>query len=859
MRTAGKLIGRIFIGALILLVVAAAGGFYYFKSHLPNNVAPKSFPQIDGEIQVEGLDGRVDIYRDAMGIPHIYATTSHDLYFAQGYVHAQDRFWQMDTWRHIGSGELSKMFGAGQVETDAFIRTLGWRKIAEAEWEALPPNLRAILQAYTDGVNAYLKDHSGTALSLEYAILGLLSPEYEIEAWTPIHSLTWGKAMAWDLRGNMNAEIERAVLLKTLTPEQIQQLFPAYPQDHPVIVESMPVDAQAWHAPTSAEVTSFDFSKLPLDSASYNASLLDPILGPWSSGIGSNSWVVSGDLTDTGKPYLANDPHLGIQMPSIWYQMGLHCVEKTDACPLNVAGFTFAGVPGVVIGHNDRIAWGFTNTGPDVMDLYIERVNPDNPNQYEVNSAWVDFETYEETIEVVGGEAVTITVKSTRHGPVISDAYLPLKDQGAPDDEEFEAFKDRAGIELPEQYVISLAWTALTPSTPFEAIWGFNKAQNWDEFREAARAFHVPAQNLVYADVDGNIGYQMPGDIPIRRNGDGTLPVPGWTDEYDWIGYIPFEELPYSFNPTEGYIVTANNRCQPWDYPYLITKDWDYGFRADRIVGMIESASGRIDIPYIQQMHGDTYDANAELLVPILLQRDFKFSKPNEAIAVDTLRGWDYQARVDSAPAAVFNAFWRHLLQNTFNDDLPERYSVDGGSRWTEVMRTMINNPDDPFWDDTSTSEIVEGMDDIMRASFEEAVAELETLLGKDPLTWQWGDLHTATFRNGTLGEAGIFLIEDLFNRGPFPAGGGDSIVNATGWSVRDGYEIDWLPSMRMIVDFSDLNNSLTVHTTGQSGHAYHPHYDDMAPLWAGIQYYPMWWDRASIVNDSEGHLILMP
>lgn len=859
MKKAGKLIGRIIIGALILLVVAAAGGFYYFKNHLPKAVAPTSFPQVDGELQLEGLEGRVDIYRDSMGIPHIYASTTHDLYFAQGYVHAQDRFWQMDTWRHIGSGELSKMFGAGQVETDAFIRTLGWRKVAEAEWQALTPDLRAILQAYTDGVNAYLKDRGGTALSLEYAILGLLSPEYEIEAWTPIHSLTWGKAMAWDLRGNMGAEIERAVLLNTLTPEQLRQLFPAYPQDHPVIVEAMPMGTQGLNATAYVEIPPVDFSKLPLDAIAHNASLLDPVLGPWSSGIGSNSWAVSGNLTDSGMPYLANDPHLGIQMPSIWYQMSLRCVEKTEACPLDVTGFTFAGVPGVVIGHNDRIAWGFTNTGPDVMDLYIERVNPENPNQYEVNGEWVEFETREEIIEVVGGEAVAITVKSTRHGPVISEIYGPLMDAGDPEDEEFEAFKDRAGIELPEQYVIALAWTALTPSTPFEAIWGFNKAQNWEEFREAARAFHVPAQNLLYADVDGNIGYQMPGDIPLRRNGDGTLPVPGWTDEYDWVGYIPFEELPYAFNPPEGYIVTANNRCQPWDYPHLITKDWDYGFRANRIVNMIENPPGKIDMAYIRQMHSDAYDANAELLVPILLQRDFKFSKPNETTAFDMLREWDYQARVDSAPAAVFNAFWRHLLQNTFNDELPERYAVDGGSRWTEVMGSLTQNPGDPFWDDKSTEGAVESMDDIMMMSFEEAVAELERLLGKDPAAWRWGDLHTATFRNGTLGEAGVSLIEDLFNRGPFPTGGGDSIVNATGWSVRDGYAIDWLPSMRMIVDLGDLDNSLTVHTTGQSGHAYHPHYIDMAPIWANGQYYPMWWERDSIANDSKGHLILTP
>lgn len=860
MKKAGKYLGRFLIGVLILALVAVSTGLFYFKSYLPNTVAKKSFPQIDGEIQLTGLNAPVDIYRDAMGIPHIYATTAHDLFFAQGYVHAQDRFWQMDSWRHIGSGELSKMFGSAQVETDAFLRTLGWRKIAEAEWENLDPESRSILQAYTDGVNAYLKDHKDTALSLEYAILGLLSPAYEIEAWTPIHSLTWGKAMAWDLRGNMGEEIERAVLLKTFTPEQMAQLFPAYPEDHPVIVNEMPVKEQASKLPSDSEPIAFDYSQLPLDTINHNASLLDPVLGPWNDGIGSNSWAVSGELTDTGMPYLANDPHLGIQMPSIWYQVGLHCVEKSDECPFEVTGFSFAGVPGVVIGHNDKIAWGFTNVGPDVMDLYVERVNPENPNQYEVNGEWVDFETYEETIEIVGGEPVTITVKKTRHGPVISELYGPLMNEGNPDDAEFIPFKDRAGVDLPEQYVIALQWTALTPSTPFEAIWGFNKAQNWDEFREAARGFHVPAQNLIYADVEGNIGYQMPGDIPIRKNGDGTLPVPGWTDDYEWTGFIPFEELPYAFNPEEGYIVTANNRCQPWDYPYLITKDWDYGFRANRIVEMIESAPGKIDKSYIQQMHGDSFDSNAEIFVPLLLGMDFKFAKETEAIAFDTLRNWDYQDRIDSTAAAVFNAFWRAFVQNTFNDEMPEeRYFPDGGSRWNEIMRQMVKDPNDPFWDDKSTPDMTETMQDIVTKSFSDGIVELEGIFGNDVEQWKWGEMHAATFRNSTLGESGVSLIEDLLNRGPFPTGGGDSIVNATGWSVRDGYETNWLPSMRMVVDFSDLNASLTVHTTGQSGHAYHPHYDDMAPLWANVEYYPMWWEQESIVNDAEGYLKLVP
>ncbi len=855
MKTAGKIIGRILIGIIVLAVLAGAGGGFYFKSYLPHTVAPKSFPQIDGELQVNGLDAAVDIYRDNMGIPHIYASTTHDLFFAQGYVHAQDRFWQMDAWRHIGSGELSKMFGSGQVETDSFLRTLGWRQTAEAEWEQLDPESKAFLLAYVDGVNSYLKDHKDTALSLEYAILGLLSPDYEIEEWTPVHSLTWGKAMAWDLRGNMGEEIERAVLLKTLTPEQVAQLYPAYPQDHPVIVNNIG-DGSASAPLNSRTFAGIDVSTETLQAIEKNVVLMDEILGPWSDGIGSNSWAVSGKLTDTGTPLLANDPHLGIQMPSIWYQIDLHCLPKNDDCAFEVAGFSFAGVPGVIIGHNAKIAWGFTNTGPDVMDLYIEKVNPENPNQYEVNGQWVDFTIREESIQVAGGEAVNLTVRSTRHGPVISDTYGPLKDQGDPENKEFEAFKDRSGVELPEQYVISLAWTALTPSTPFEAIWGFDKAQNWEEFREAARGFHVPAQNLLYADVEGNIGYQMPGDVPIRAKGDGTLPVPGWTDEYEWTGFIPFEEQPYTFNPAEGYIVTANNQVPPNDYPYLITQDWDYGFRANRIVDMIENAPAKIDMAYIQQMHGDSFDANAETFVPLLLDANIA-SEFNPAL--DTLKNWDYQDRIDSISASVFNAFWKNFLQNTFNDELPERYQTDGGSRWNEVTRNMAKNPNDPFWDDKATTDVTETMNDMIKISFAEGVAELQDMFGKDMSKWIWGDMHASTFRNGTLGESGIFLIEDLFNRGPFQTGGGDAIVNATGWSVRDGYETNWLPSMRMIVDLGNLNNSVTVHTTGQSGHAYNEHYADMAPLWANIEYYSMWWDQDSAIKDSEGHLKLVP
>jgi penicillin G amidase len=854
MKKVGNFLWRGLSVIVILALILIAGGAYYFKSYLPNTVAPKSFPKIEGEIQLEGLNAPVDIYRDKMGIPHIYATTAHDLFFAQGYVHAQERFWQMDFYRHVGEGRTAEMFGKSSLDSDKFLTTLGWRKRSAQEYQALTDESKAILTAYAEGVNAYLKDHDGEAVSLEYSILKLLSPDYKIEAWTPLHTLAWGKALAWDLRANMDEEIQRAVLLKTLTPEQVAELFPAYPADHPTIVNQI---GEGTPTMAPSQVVAVDIPSETLATLQHNVSLLDSVLGPLSDGVGSNSWAVSGKLSATGKPLLANDTHLGIAMPSIWYQVDMHCMPKSDQCPFEFAGFSLAGAPGILLGHNDRIAWGFTFSYEDVMDLFIEKVNPDNLNQYEVNGQWVGFETSKETIKVVGGDPVELTVRSTQHGPVISEVFGPLKDQGDPRDREFIPFKERAGIQLPEHYVIALSWAALQTGDPFEAVLGFNKAQNWEEFRAAAKLFHTPGHNLLYADVDGNIGYQTSGDVPIRKKGDGTVPVPGWTGEYDWTGYIPFEELPYTFNPAEGYIVSANEKIPPGDYTHFLTADWDYGFRAKRILDMIQNAPGKIDLAYFQTMQSDDYDASAETYLPLLLQMNPHFAKPNEAIAFDLLKNWHNQAKADSAAAAVYESFWRHLLQNTLDDELPKRYWPSGGDRWFEMMRNV--SADSSWWDDKSTTEVVETREDILKKSFSDGVAELEKLLGKDPTKWKWGDLHTANFHNGSLGESGLGPIEALFNRNGFPVAGGSSIVNATSWDASEGYQVTSLPSMRAIYDLSNLNNSVTVHTTGQSGHAYHPHYIDMAPLWANNQYYSMLWDQQAVASQAEGHLVFSP
>ena len=837
---------RLGIITIILVFFVLASVYLWVRISIP-----RSFPKANGELQISGLNNSVNIYRDNMGIPNIYAASSHDLFLAQGYVHAQDRFWQMDFWRHIGSARLAEMFPS-EVDTDIFLRALGWRQLAEQEYQLLEPELKSMLEAYSEGINAYLLDRAGTELSLEYGILKILNPSYKPEAWTPINTLTWAKSMAWDLGGNMVNEIDRAILLKTLSIDQVNELYPLYSADHPVIVPV--IGENVFQNQPSPKIPYAETPDEILNNLSDKISSLTALLGTNGADIGSNNWVVSGSLTDTGKPLLANDPHLSIQMPSIWYQIGLHCQPKNDDCPYDVSGFSFAGVPGVVIGHNDRIAWGVTNVAPDVQDLFIEKINPENHNQYEYLDEWVDMDLRKEIILVAGNDPVEIVIRSTKHGPIISDSFGPLKQQV---DSPETSFTQKSGIDLPANYAVALSWTALEPTKLFNAIWGFDRAQNWDEFRKAAQDFAAPAQNLVYADIEGNIGYQMPGNIPIRKSGDGRLPVPGWTGEYDWQGYIPFEELPYAFNPESGFIASANNQVISWDYPYLITTDWDYGFRAERIVSLLTSATGPIDIAFFEKIQSDNYDGSAAILVPLLLET--KLDDPDLDQIRSILKDWDYQDGMNSAPAALYATFWENFLANTFGDDLPLDKQPTGSSRWFEVVSNMASNPESHWWDSELTTEIVETREDIFKLSFSQAVLQIQASLGKDPTKWRWGDLHLANFKNQTLGNSGIAPIEMLFNRGPFQFSGGGSIVNATGWDASKGFEVTSLPSLRMIVDLSDMRNSLTVHTTGQSGHAYNPNYIDMADLWRNFQYYPMLWSEQDIIRNSIGLLVLKP
>jgi penicillin G amidase len=811
--------------ALVLLLVTALAGAVV--------VVRGSFPQTEGEVAVPGLDGRVRVLRDHAGIAQVYTRTSHDLFYAQGFVQAQDRFFEMDVRRHTTSGRLSELFGESTLDIDKTVRTMGWRRVAEQEVSRLGADTKSYLQAYSDGVNAYLGDHSASDLSLEYTLLAQTGLDYQVERWTPADSVAWLKAMAWDLRGNMQDEIERGLLSATRSPQEIAELFPSYPYDrHRPIVDQGAVvdrtfqqDAPVRGAPARPALGPRAQQALRRvhDSLGGMPAMLGSADGR-TDGIGSNAWVVDGEHSTTGKPILANDPHLGVSVPGIWYQMGLHCTAVGKECPFDVSGFTFSGLPGVVIGHNRQVAWGFTNLGPDVIDLYLEKVGD---RTYLYDRRQRPLRMRDETIEVLGrDEPFRFTVRATRHGPLLSDVDARLSSVGA---------NSPAGKRAPARgngYAVAISWTALTPTSTLDAIFEFDRASNWTEFRAAAEDFAVPSQNLVYADRRGNIGYQAPGRIPIRRAGrTGDYPARGWLEEDDWTGrYVPFDALPNVLNPRDGYVATANQAVTATGFPYRLGDAWAYGYRSQRIVDLLER-SPRLSVADMTRMQLDTRNGFAPTFVPYLL--DVFLPSPYLAGGQRLLQGWSFRQGKHSAAAAYYNAVWRNTLALTFHDELKESVWPDGGGRWFEVMRRLLARPDSSWWDDVTTDGVIEDRDDILRRAMTQARDELVERQARRAVDWTWGHQHRLELENQTLGQSGSGLVRALFNRGGYQVGGGNEIVDATQWDAStDSYAVTAAPSMRMVVSLADLDKSRWVNLTGASGHAFDKHYVDQTQLW---------------------------
>lgn len=854
-------IGRIaFLVLAGIIVVAVAAAFFVTWT------IQRSFPQTEGSLSLKGLASEVTVQRDASGIPTITADSTDDLFYAEGFVHAQDRFFEMDFRRHVTAGRVAELFGPSQVGTDAFLRTLGWRKVAEAEVAEMDEKTLGYYQAYADGVNAYLASRSGAELSLEYAVLGIQNPDYAPEPWEPADSVAWLKAMAWDLRTNVEDETERALLAAELgggdpggtdagatdagddTNAMLEKLYPAYPFDeNPVIVPKISTvpaletgsEPAGYASPTTDAEIQQAITTVEWEQTSGVIEAASVLVGDVGEGIGSNSWVVSGDLTESGMPLLANDPHLGASLPSVWYQVQLKCSTVNDACPFDVGGFSFSGLPGIVIGHNQKVAWGFTNLTTDVTDLYVEKIQGD---EYWRDGALVPLEESTETIEVAGGDDIELTIRSTVHGPIISgltDDFTALAEDPVPA-LTAGGFTDPAATgtqpdaDADAEYAVSLRWTALDPGTTATAIFALSTAQDFDDFRYAASLFDVPAQNLIYADTDGNIGYQTPGRLPIRGAGDGWMPQPGWSSAYDWTGYIPFEELPVSYNPTSGYIVTANNAIVTDDYEYFLSRDWDYGYRAARIVHLIERRAAAAPLT-ADDMRAIQMDS--EMWIGKQLSSamdDVEVSGAGVRDAVELLRSWDAQNAASSAAAAYANVLWSNLVQNIFGER-EQPLPIGGQARLFTVVASLLEDPSDPLWRNPQLD--VDGMEEMLALSAEEAYDELAALQGTTVTRWNWGDLHAITLTSDTFGTSGIAPIEALFNRGPFPVSGGASVVNATGWELGTSYATTTVPSMRMVIDLSDFDASTWIHLTGASGHAFDEHYIDQTADWAaGIQ-----------------------
>ena len=751
----------------------------------------RTFPRISGQLAVPGLDAPVEIIRDRWGIPHLYAQNGHDLFFAQGYVHAQDRLWQMDFNRRVPSGRLSELFGEVTLRSDRFLRTIGMRRAAEEERAHLDPESAAGLAAYAAGVNAWISQHR-LELPIEFTLL-----RYRPEPWTPTDTLAFGKLLAWTLGGNWRYQLLRAQLIARFGIEGMRFLIPPYSPDAPVIV------------PRGSRYDSWRATAL--------LQLLDA--GGLPSGIGSNNWVLGASRTATGHPLLANDPHLEAQMPATWYEM--HLVGG----PYDVTGATLPGAPGVVIGHNADIAWGVTNAFPDVQDLYIEQFHPTDPARYLYRGRWEPARVVRETIGVRGRrDPVVETVRITRHGPIINDVVGGL-----------------GGF-------LALRWTALEPGTISASLLRLDRARTWDEFRAALRLWTVPAQNFVYADRQGTIGYQLPGRIPIRAKGDALVPVPGWTGEYEWVGEIPFDRLPSVLRPPRGYIVTANNRIVSDSYPFFLTQEWGPGFRAARIESLLAPLR-RATIADMQAIQLDQMSLPGREIVRALA--DLHTTQEPAAGLLADLRSWDGVLRPDSRPAAIYEAFRIALVPRVFKDilgdDLYKQY-IERPEAWQLALDGLLRDPSSRWWGS-------EGRDAVIANVLKETHDVLTRRLGADRSKWTWGRLHAMRFVH-PLGR--VWALSWIFNAGAPPTGGDLFTVNNGGFA-EDTFSQIIVASYRQVIDVGDWDRSVAIHTTGQSGLPFHRHYKDFVAMWATGGYHPMLFSRPRIEQAAEGTLTLTP
>ncbi len=751
------------LAVLGVLVAVAVAGLIFVNVYIG-----KSKPLIEGEAAVAVLDSDVTVIRDDIGVPHIQADTDADLYRAQGYVQAQDRMFQMDLSRRQASGQLAEVIGADAVDTDKFFRTFSLRDAAEKSWDGYDAEAKQVLEWYAEGVNAYMEEaKENGVLSFEFALLG-----YEPAEWTPVDSLTIGKFMAYDLGGHWNTLAVRHWALNEFPEDKARELFIEYPETAPAILA----------ANKQQEVKV---------AGEFDASVIPPEFN------GSNNWVVSGDKTASGKPLLADDPHLGLSTPSVWYQMHLESPEQ------NVSGVIFAGIPGIILGHNEEIAWGVTNVGPDVQDLYIETPNPEDPTQFRYEGEWEQAEVRDEPIKVKDGETEDFEVLVTRHGPVVSNVLY--------DEEEPEA-------------VFSMQWTALEPTLELQAVLNFNKASNWEEFELALEDFQAPAQNFVFASTDGTIAYKANGRIPIRKSGDGQLPVPGDSAEYGWEGYVPFDELPRSVNPESGFIATANNEVIDDSYPYHITDFWAQPYRYERIAEVLEASDELTaqDMMDLQMDQKNLYAA--EFLDEMIAAVRSETDEHDEVLTM--LEEWDQVDSQEQGAPLVFHKWIKQLPETLLAEEFPEDVfdMLAGKNHITDEMMRNAFAGEEGVW-------VTEygGAEKWLVDSLAAAVAEIDDEQGNDLADWTWGEHHQLTFPHPLAGASPIFA--EFLNPDPVPIGGSNITVQAAA-STSEG-NVNHGASWRFVADLADLSSAYHIVGPGLSGHLKSDYFHNQVDDWA--------------------------
>lgn len=744
------------LASLIVIVLIAA-------LIIVSGIKKAALPEYDGELRITGLSGEVKVYRDERGMPHIYAADEHDLYFATGYITAQERLWQMDLIRRATTGRLSEIFGDDYIQTDLFLRSLDMTTKSKMVLSNQLPEVTECLEAYAEGVNEYIKD-AGRKLSPEFKILSYKPDEWKLEDIANIIGY-----MGWDLAaGNLSTDIFIYKLIQKLGEEKAKELIPD------------------WQVATSSVFPEFRLEDESLKEALSFISSLDKLkaLGI-NSFSGSNNWAVSGSKSETGKPLFSNDMHLGLTSPGIWMQM-----HQVVPGKLNVTGVIVPGEPFIVAGHNERIAWGLTNLMVDDIDLFAEKINPGNENRYLFNGEWRNLMVREEIIRSKTGRTDTLTLKFTHRGPVIS------------------------GLRNIQDAVLTMRWSGYDPSDELKAVYDINRAGNWEEFRAGVSSFRSISQNFAYADVDGNIGIVTGGGIPVRK-GYGATIRSGETDEFDWKGYVPVEQLPYSFNPESGYISSANNRTVSDEYPYYISFRFYVPYRIDRIRQMI-SEKEKLGIDDFKRMITDQHSDYASLLTPFILRLESVVQEmnPAELSALKELKNWDYDMKADMISPTIFEFFTISFARNLLGDELNELFSELPGSIKDYYIYRILKTGGDKWVDDVATTD-TEDLDDIVLRSFREAIQNLTESYGEDTDKWKWGSIHKMELGH-PLGTVKILDRIFGFNGDSYSVGGSSHTVCP--YTYGEGFRVTDGASERHIYNTADWDESFTVIPTGASG-----------------------------------------